>query len=81
MLSFKGTLVILFAAQHKLVLFDLRTREKSDISINFSWTSDGFVDKIDMDPKGNMLLHFAGKLTLCQLGLDRLENAVELRGD
>lgn len=57
--------MILFSAQHKLVLFDLVTKEKSDISINFSWTSDGFVDKIDMDHKGNMLLHAGGKLTLC----------------
>jgi len=65
MVSYKKTLIILFAAQHKLVLYDLLTKEKKDVTINFGWTSDGFVEKIDIDHKGNILLHFGGRLTSC----------------
>jgi hypothetical protein len=67
MVSFGSKLVVLFAAQHKLILFDLTTLQKSDVLINFSWMSDGFVDKIDIDQRGNVLLNFGGRLTLCRL--------------
>jgi len=39
------------------------------------------IEKIDIDHKGNLLLHFGGKITYCRIGLEKLENAFELKGD
>ena len=63
------------------MLLNLVTKEKKDISIGFGWTSDGLVEKMDADHKGNLLLHFGGRVTICRVGQDRLENATELKGD
>lgn len=37
-------LVILFSAQHKLILFDIKSLKATDFNLTFKWTQNGLID-------------------------------------